>query len=115
MGVAYRSEVDDTRYSPSEAFVQQVIEEGGIVACHDPFVRHWPEMDLQPLQSLPPLSNFDAVVLAVAHRDYAALDLASELADSNTIVVDANGVLRRAQQDALSEAGVRVVAVGRGD
>ena len=46
LGVSYRQDVADTRYSPSEVFVLGARERGANVICHDPLVTHWAELDM---------------------------------------------------------------------
>jgi len=114
LGVAYRSDVDDTRHAPSEMFFRAARDEGATVSCHDPMVAEWAETGQRCLEELPAAAEFDAVVFAVAHRAYAALDIAGWLAGAHAIVLDANAVLSRTQRDALAGAGIALISVGRG-
>lgn len=114
-GVSYRSEVADTRNSPSETFVREALERGAVVTCADPFVDHWKELDV-PVWKVPPSpGDFDAVVFAVAHEEYRRLDVLEWIGSARPIVFDANDVLSTATRDALSAARVAVGAIGRGD
>jgi nucleotide sugar dehydrogenase len=114
MGVAYRSEVGDTRYSAAERFARTVLLRGGRLTCHDPFVRHWDELDLDLPEKLPDPADFDAVVVAVEHGEYRRMDWPKWLANSNCALLDANGVLPVALLRELRNAGRRVGAVGVG-
>jgi UDP-N-acetyl-D-glucosamine dehydrogenase len=114
MGVAYRSEVGDTRYSAAERFARTVLARGGILTCHDPFVRHWDELDLDLPEKLPEPGAFDAVVLAVEHGEYRRMDFPAWLGTSTCALLDANGVLPGALLRELALAGRRVGAVGIG-
>jgi UDP-N-acetyl-D-glucosamine dehydrogenase len=115
LGVSYRQDVGDTRYSPTEIFVRAAEQDGASVAAHDPLVDSWPEMDRSVSKQLPDPKQFDAVVLAVPHRDYADLDVAAWLGESSAVVLDANHVLTAAQIAKLNQSGHRLQFVGRGN
>lgn len=114
MGVAYRSEVDDTRYSPSETFLHAALKRGTNVACHDPYVVSWPETGYAVRSELPSAEGFDAVVLAVDHAFYRDMDILSWLGSARPIVLDANNVLTQDRRLALASGGHRLLGVGRG-
>ena len=75
LGVSYRQDVGDTRYSPSQIFVQKARKRGAHIICHDPLVEYWPELDMRLDADLPGLNGIDAVVFAVPHDQYKNLDL----------------------------------------
>ena len=50
LGVSYRGDVGDTRFSPVEPLVRLVKKAGADVQLHDPFVPYWEE--LKPLYIL---------------------------------------------------------------
>jgi nucleotide sugar dehydrogenase len=114
LGVSYRQDVADTRFSPSEVFVRGALEHGASVVCHDPLVRDWPELDLPVANELPALDRVDAVVFAVPHREYAALDVRRWLNGTRPVILDANDVLSKAQHQTLREMGCAVASIGRG-
>lgn len=116
LGISYRPDVGDTRYSPSQVFVEAAVSRGAVVTCHDPLVDEWPEVGAMATvaRSLPSPAGFDAVVFGVAHRTYQALDLAHWLAGARPLVLDANGVLSDGQRRAAREAGCRCYSIGRG-
>ncbi|MBW1990169.1 MAG: GDP-mannose dehydrogenase, partial [Deltaproteobacteria bacterium] len=47
LGASYREDVGDTRYSGSELIVRKLTEMGGDVVVHDPYVKHWWELEKQ--------------------------------------------------------------------
>jgi UDP-N-acetyl-D-mannosaminuronate dehydrogenase len=114
LGVSYRQDVGDTRYSPSETFVRGAQEAGAVVVCHDPLVERWEELDMDVERELPPSEGVDVVVLAVPHQEYRDLDLHDWLGDDRPAVVDAFDVLDPAQRRTLEELGCPVVSIGRG-
>ena len=114
MGVSYRSDVADTRSSPSEVFVRAARARGAEVVCHDPLVADWPELDTVVHRDLPEAAGFDAVVFAVAHAPYGDLDFHAWLNGDRPVVFDANDVLTAEQRAALADLGCPVGSIGRG-
>jgi UDP-N-acetyl-D-mannosaminuronate dehydrogenase len=87
---------------------------GAEVVCHDPLVTDW-ELAVAPVHELPDPGGFDAVVFAVIHDEYLAIDLLGWLGDARPLVVDANHVLLDSQLREAAGAGCRVWSIGRGD
>lgn len=114
LGVSYRQDVGDTRYSPSETLVRAAESEGATVVCHDPLVKVWPELERKLPPVLPAAHGFDAVILTVPHEDYRALDLAQWLGNARPLVVDANRVLTGSQRLAVQRLGCPVATIGIG-
>lgn len=114
LGVSYRQDVGDSRYSPSETFVRAALAEGAVVVAHDPLLSRWDELDLELLRALPSPVGFDAVVLAVPHREYLELDLVAWLGAARPAVLDGFGMSTRATRDALRALGCEVASIGRG-
>lgn len=114
MGVAYRQEVADTRYSPSQTFVEEMRRRGAVISVHDPLVSEWPELRMTLSSELPAASGIDAVVFAVPHRVYRELDVAAWLGGNRPLILDANAVLTATQRCALAAAGCAVHAIGEG-
>ncbi|MDJ0607971.1 MAG: nucleotide sugar dehydrogenase [Kiloniellales bacterium] len=114
LGVSYRPEVADTRNAPAAAFVMEARRRGASVAVHDPLVRHWPELDIAIPEALPDPAGCDAVVVAVGHDAYRALDFPHWLGAARPKILDADSVLDREQRDGLARLGCPVAAIGRG-
>jgi len=113
-GVSYRQDVGDTRYSPSEILVREMMTQGSDVICHDPYLTYWDELSISLLKKLPSFLDFDAIIFAVAHTHYRDLDLSSSIRQGS-IVLDANGVFTREQRESARENNVIVESIGRGD
>ncbi len=114
LGISYRQDVGDTRYSPSETFYRAAIAQGAAVTCHDPLVSHWSEIGQDLAAALPAAKGFDAVILAVPHAEYRQQDWLSWLDGQNPLFLDANQVLDNAVLTALKQAGCQVAAIGKG-
>jgi nucleotide sugar dehydrogenase len=114
LGVSYRQDVSDTRFSPSGLFVREAYDKGATVTCHDPFVKNWPELELEVLADLPDAAAIDAVVLAVPHSQYRQTDFVEWLGIHRPLFFDANNVLTGIQRESLVSAGARIRYIGRG-
>jgi UDP-N-acetyl-D-glucosamine dehydrogenase len=114
LGVSYRQDINDTRYSPSQIFVEEAQARGAKVICHDPYVSYWQEMDLALQPELPSPQEAHAVVFAIPHEPYRQLDIAGWLNGVKALIFDANDVLSSAQLEALAKARVPVWRIGRG-
>ena len=141
LGVSYREDVGDTRYSGSEIIVRKLTEMGAEVKAHDPYVQHWWELEKQDTYPAvgaswsrffrnqeelskfrmmadleEALKNSDAVVLAVRHKAYLELDPDEvvRMAGSPLAVVDCFGILDDARIERYFELGCEVKGLGRG-
>ncbi len=141
LGASYREDVGDTRYSGTELIVRKLTEMGADVKAHDPYVQHWWELEKQDtypalgaswsrfFRNQEHLSEFtmtagldealkgsDAVVLAVRHEPYLALepDQVVDMAGSPLAVVDCFGILDDSKIERYFELGCEVKGLGRG-
>jgi nucleotide sugar dehydrogenase len=112
LGASYREDVGDTRHSPSLALADMLAEKRATVAFADPLVDGGIGVPLH--RDLPDAHGSDAVILAVGHKQYRAIDLAAWSGAQRLVVLDANGVLSRQQLQSLRDAGFKVAAIGRG-
>jgi UDP-N-acetyl-D-mannosaminuronate dehydrogenase len=141
LGASYRQDVGDTRYSGSEVVVRKLTEMGADVVTHDPYVKHWWELEKQDTYPAPgrslgrffrnqeklgesqmvenldeTLAGADAIVLAVGHQDYLSLvpEEVVRMAAKPLVVIDCFGIL---DDDAIRryfELGCEVKGLGRG-
>jgi UDP-N-acetyl-D-glucosamine dehydrogenase len=81
LGLAYKSNVDDDRESPTYAIMQLLEKRGAVVAYNDP---HVPVIqagrshhDVAGRTSLPITGDHDVMVLCTAHEDYRDFDFAA--------------------------------------
>jgi UDP-N-acetyl-D-glucosamine dehydrogenase len=141
LGVSYREDVGDTRYSGSEIVLRKLTEMGAEVKAHDPYVQHWWEVEkqdtypavgaswsrffrnqdsLREFQMDPTLSEAlkgsDAVVFAVRHREYMNLspEEVVRMVGGPAVIVDCFGILDDARIERYFELGCEVKGLGRG-
>lgn len=114
LGVSYREDVGDTRYSPSETFCHAVLAAGAQVQVHDPYLNAWPELPHIPwLPNLEALSEADIVVLATRHQQYRNHDWRT-YARTGQLWVDANNLLDDQAIIGLLQQGCDVIGIGKG-
>jgi nucleotide sugar dehydrogenase len=141
LGVSYRQDVGDTRYSGSEVIVRKLTEMGADVVAHDPYVTHWWELEKQDSYPSPghsmarffrnqdklsemqmqksiaeAVAGADALVLAVQHSEYLTLDPAVivEKAGKPLAIIDCFGILDDENIRRYFELGCEVKGLGRG-
>ena len=141
LGVSYREDVGDTRYSGSEILVRKLTEMGADIIVHDPYVKHWWEMEKQDTYPAPghsrarffrnqerlkdlvvhkdlakTLQGADAVVLAVRHEQYRDLDPDGIVKNTGkpAAMIDCFGLLDDGAIRRYFELGCEVKGLGRG-
>ena len=141
LGVSYREDVGDTRYSGSEILVRKLTEMGADIIVHDPYVKHWWEMEKQDTYPAPghsrarffrnqerlkdlvvhkdlakTLRGADAVVLAVRHEQYRNLDPDGIVKKTGkpAAMIDCFGLLDDGAIRRYFELGCEVKGLGRG-
>jgi len=141
LGVSYREDVGDTRYSGSELVVRKLTEMGAELRAHDPYVRHWWELEkqdeyprpnyslarfyrnqekLKNLRMLEDLSeafrDVDAVIFAVRHEAYLDLDPEDVVkwTGKPIAVIDCFGILDDEMIRRYFELDCEVKGLGRG-
>jgi UDP-N-acetyl-D-glucosamine dehydrogenase len=141
LGASYREDVGDTRYSGSEALVRKLTEMGAEIGVHDPYVKHWWELEKQETYPAPghswsrffrnqdklseirveknlknALKGADAVVLAVRHQAYLKLDPDEliRMTGRPVAVIDCFGILDDVAIRRYFELCCEVKGLGRG-
>lgn len=114
LGVSYRQDVGDTRYSPTEIFVKEAKNRGAEITCQDPLVSYWNEMNMQVLTEIPAFHEYDAVVFTVQHKLYAALDFKALPLKEELLIFDANCVLNKKQRSDIKQLNhIKFASIGR--
>jgi nucleotide sugar dehydrogenase len=141
LGASYREDVGDTRYSGSEALVRKLAEMGAEIGVHDPYVKHWWELEKQESYPAPghswsrffrnqenltelrieqdiaaALKGADAVAFAVRHQAYMKLtpDEVVKMTGRPVAIIDCFGILDDAAIRRYFQLGCEVKGLGRG-
>ncbi|WP_262507549.1 nucleotide sugar dehydrogenase [Salinibacter altiplanensis] len=119
LGVSYRKDVGDTRYSPVEYLYDLLQDDGATLRLHDPFVEYWEERERNVRQEFEEVitKEVDAVVLSTPHSAYDENEELQRLLHalpSSILVHDAWGVLGDGEIGAL-QSRHWVQVTGRGD
>jgi UDP-N-acetyl-D-mannosaminuronate dehydrogenase len=141
LGVSYREDVADTRYSGAEILVRKLTEMGAEIKAHDPYVSHWYELEKQEtypavggsrsrffrnqeqldgFRMTPDLAEAlkgsDAVVFAVRHQPYLNMepDDVVKMIGQPAAIVDCFGILEDEEIERYFELGCEVKGLGRG-
>ena len=115
LGLTYREDVGDLRFSPSEDLISMLIEEGIEVDCHDPMVDRTNCKSAYFLEYLPEAKNYSAIILTVKHSKFREINFESWLKDYKGILIDTNHILKTDQVVRLTTLGIRIKGIGRGD
>jgi len=117
LGVSYRGDVGDTRFSPVEYFCRCLLAAGVSVLTHDPYVSVWPELDLKPYQILSEAlkEQPDVAVISTGHHIYQQEETINKLLNNEPMwVYDTIGLLSKKQIIRLQQKH-KVIVLGRGD
>lgn len=94
LGITFKENCPDVRNTKVVDVIRNLQEYGTNVTVYDPLanpeeVKH--EYGLETLRKLPP-QQFDAIVLAVAHKEFLSIDF-DKLKNGQTVIYDVKGVL----------------------
>jgi len=118
LGVSYRSDVGDTRYSPVEPFYKYLIKDGAKIILHDPFVKFWEELRVDVFQNINKVlkNDLNIVVITTAHSCYKdsrdILELI--LKQNNLFILDTVGLFNNEEINKIKSKH-RIRIIGRGD
>ncbi len=115
LGASYRSEVDDTRYSPSEVFIKRCMKNKINVDVHDPYAKNFDSLDIKILKKMPSIKRYHAVILAVNHKFYCNFNFVKWMGNSKKIFMDTTNSFPDKIYNKLKNNGIRVIITGRGD
>ena len=114
MGVTYKPNVADTRYSATEVFYKEALNRGAKIKVHDPYISFWPELSIKIENSLPSLENIDIIVFCVKHDYYTNLNLTKWIQSFDLTVYDCDNVISIKKLNKLKNKGIKVFSTGRG-
>jgi len=117
LGVSYRGDVGDTRFTPVEPLVEMVRETGAEIVLHDPFVSYWEEQKCNVESDLNVAldSTTDLIVVSAGHSQYKLKSTIDKLMALNpALIYDTIGLFDKEQLLILQNKH-KVSVLGRGD
>jgi UDPglucose 6-dehydrogenase/GDP-mannose 6-dehydrogenase len=111
LGIAFKTNTDDTRESPALALMQTLLSRGASVKAYDLMVRSLPSPQVELCQTPEEaLSGADAAVVATGWPEFAEFDWERLCASMrNQVVIDGRNLLSKVSWP----AGVRYFGIGR--
>jgi len=111
-GVAYRQNVGDTRFSPSEQYARNCISHGAKVDYFDPYVDYWSELKIHSKKEPINFESYNLLLIAVSHKEFLEFDYNHLDKYSNLIIIDAANLLKddNSNKDILQ----KVIRIGDG-
>lgn len=117
LGVSYRQDVGDTRYTPVGPFYEQLEEEKATITLHDTHVDHWEEKNISVPVDINEVmnNNYDLIVISTGHRLYKSEGFINQLLNlDSTIIYDCIGIYSDEVINKLKTKHT-VKVLGRGD
>ena len=118
LGISYRGDVGDTRFSPVEYFYKYFKKDKAEITLHDPYIKYWDELNLKVEQNLKNCFNskLDFIIISCGHSLYKSSKfLINKLINLNNLIVyDTIGILTNKQIEKVKNKN-KVIVLGRGD
>ncbi len=117
LGVSYRGDVGDTRFSPVELLFVLVKNTGAKILLHDPFVTFWEEQNCSIESDLSKVLNSDPdlVIISTGHNVYREEHTIKKLLEIDACkIYDTIGLLDQGQISKLQTKHY-ISVLGRGD
>ena len=118
MGISYRSDVGDTRYSPVENLYNYLKEDNCNIIIHDPYVSFWEEKKIKTDSSLKNVfkNDLDIIIISTLHSEYkGSKNLINLIMKKNNIfILDTVGVFTNSEISLIKKNN-NIKVIGRGD
>ena len=121
LGVSYRSDVGDTRYSPVENFYNYLKNDDCEIYLHDPYVKFWKELDIKIDSTDDTFTDinrkkFNIAIFTTSHKEYKESKYLYNFLNSQNklLIFDTVGVLSEKDIKILSKKH-HIIILGRGD
>ena len=117
LGVSYRGDVGDTRFTPVEPLVEMVREAGADIVLHDPFVSYWEEQKCDVESDINAVLDLtaDLIIVSAGHSQYKLESTIDKLMSLNPVkIFDTIGLFNK-EQLLILQSKHKVSVLGRGD
>ncbi len=115
LGITYREDVEDTRFSSSIKLIKTLKGKFNKISCHDPMLDNFELETVTFEDDLPNAENFDLIVLAVPHSEYKSIEYHLWLKNFKGLLIDSNNFLNEDQILKLQNLNLKIKIIGRGD
>ena len=117
LGVSYRSDVGDTRYSPVEPLYILLKDGGSNIKLHDPYITFWEEQNCKVENDFDSLikNNYDLIIVSTGHSFYSNDETFSKIMNLDPLqIYDTIGLFDKEQiKELVGKHNLSVL--GRGD
>lgn len=117
LGVSYRGDVGDTRYTPIGGVFDLIKKNGGKIILHDPFLSYWEEKNENVFTGFDQIKRkeINLVIIGTGHSIYKTSKIISFLLGFDKLtIIDTIGLLSYEQINRLSSKHT-IKVLGRGD
>ena len=113
LGLSYAENVDDLRNSKSLDVVDKIKKLKSLIEIYDPVVKIKNYHDVKILKKIKDINIYDLLILNVKHSKFEKINF--KKIKSNMTIIDTNNVLSKKNIDIISNKGIDLNIVGRGD
>jgi len=93
MGASYKSNVNDTRYSPSYDVFKELSKSKNKISVYDPKVKYWKEAKIKCINKMPKLEKYDYLILINYYKAYDRINFI-KLLELNTKIFDLGNTIK---------------------
>lgn len=112
-GIAYKSDVADTRQSPSKNIYEFLKKNKAKILCVDPLVRYWDEKKVNVENIGYKFKKIDAIIFAVPHQQFKKIS-PNSFQNNKAFIFDCNNCLSIKQRNELKKRLFKVKIIGDG-
>ncbi len=114
MGVSYKDNVSDTRYSAAERLFWKLKKSKFKIFLHDPLVKVWKETRSIINNKIPDVKFIQLIVFLVKHKKYNNINFKKlKKRNKNLFIIDANNVLSKKQIIELKNLNIKNYLLGK--
>ncbi len=114
MGVSYKDNVGDTRYTAAERLYKKLNASKFKIFLHDPLVKKWNEINKIVDTKLPDIKLVQLIVFLVKHKQFNYINFEKlKKRNKNLFIVDANNVLSKKQILKINNLNIKNYILGK--
>lgn len=110
-GITYKSDVQDTRYSPASVLAKKFLSNGAKIFFNDDLSFEWTEIKNAIRHSTNKVENFDIIIINFQTRISKSINF-SGLKNFKGLVVDVSNVLKKFQKDQIKKNKIKNLFIG---